>query len=188
MTKNPISYRLTIPENYFVNGDDLDEGMSSNGTTLLSLWTIYPDFSGLSSLHYEEFYNKVTPNKSIKFHLEAVKPTTPDWGSTHLNAALNYPPGDFAKIRVLDENKDANGLVEYEFVNKPGRKAYSWIDNGAVTFVDCSRLPLCEVYKTWRGMLAVNYAFYQTEFSDMRELDRGLNELISSFRPIQIKK
>jgi hypothetical protein len=183
--KEPINYRLTIPNNYFVQVWNQRDAISRAGTTSLYLWTIYPSFSGLSSENYEEIYDKITPNKSIRFSLEAVKSTTPDWGAIRLNHALNLPPNDRWKIKEINGNRHSDDLVEYEFVNQPGKKAYSWKENGAVTYVNCSGVPMCEVSKTWHGMLTVRYFFHQEQISNLRKIDHGLNELIDSFHPVK---
>jgi hypothetical protein len=187
MTRDPVEYRLQIPLYYFIDRP------GSKDASFVALWTIYPSFEGLVPEHLDEFYNKVSPNKSIRFALFPVHASYRDEASARLNMGLRRSINGEPAILLTKAAEKPDDFTEYEFVGHSedknpyaNKKAYTWNGQAGFVYLECSFTNFCRAHKTWKKSLIVDYGFFGSEIPDFRRLDRGLDELIESFHPVQI--
>ena len=178
--KGGVSYRLRVPQNYFIRLVNQREA-STTGTDLLGLWAVYPGFEGMNAGTMAALYNQAVPNNSVQFFLGVSIDSAHDWATQKLNAALAEPDYSPVKIRA-SATPAVGGVREYDFVNsKDHRKAYFVTDADGTAYVDCSGGPVCKAFRIWKGKLTLRYHFYGGQIPDLAQLDRDLVRLVESF-------
>jgi hypothetical protein len=139
--------------------------------------------SGVERLLLEIERAELTP---LRIEIAVRDPFPRGLGERRRDEALNQPPGSRRQLTVPPPVQPPE-MIGYIFTNIHARAtAYYFKTNGDGVFVDCSELPRCRGFQTWRGLLDVQYEYARAGLDDPRPMNATVQQLLESFKPTAV--
>jgi hypothetical protein len=139
--------------------------------------------SGVERLLLEIERAELTP---LRIEIAVRGPFPSGLGDRRKDEAMNQPLGSRKQLTVPPPDHPQE-IFEYVFSNMHARAmAYYFKTNGDGVFVDCSELPRCRGFQTWRGLLDVQYEYTRAGLDDPRPMNATVQQLLESFKPTAV--
>lgn len=159
----PTAVHLTVPRRYIARST-----APSNAR------------SGVERLFLEIERAEATP---LRIEIAVRDPFPSGLGERRRDEAMNQPRGSQRQLTVPPPDHPQE-ITEYVFTNMHARAmAYYFKTNDDGVFVDCSELPRCRGFQTWRGLLDVQYEYTRADLDDPRPMNATVQQLLESFEP-----
>lgn len=169
---------VAIPRSYLA-ARDAHAVKNGRGTTdSLHLILRYTGSDGSLTVPSPRDIRRGTPDLVHAFLKVPIHPHQKDVGKWYLERFLTEAKG---KGQHLEQQRLDDRLRKY---GGPGDEIYTYVDDSSQTIVVRCHVAICSGYRTWRGLVRVEYRYDKSLIKQLAAIDKLLDEVLrKSYRP-----